>query len=228
VSGQSFAAAGYDFDWSVVEAYWEILIKALRVTFEVSIAAELLSLVLGLLLAFGRMHKSVFIRVPSIAFIDFFRAVPLLVLLIWLYYGVSLVLGITFSTFQAGVLGLGLMYAAFLAEIFRSGLEAVPGGQREAALTLGMSRRQTTRYIVLPQAIRMVVPALGNSYIGVLKDATLVSILGLNEIMRTAQNVVVTTFRPFEIYTFVALVYVVIVLAFGRLLAILERRAPIR
>jgi His/Glu/Gln/Arg/opine family amino acid ABC transporter permease subunit len=222
------AAAEYTFDWSVVDAYWEVLVRALRVTFEVSIASEIVALVLGLVLALARMHASPFIRLPAIAFIDFFRAVPLLVLLIWLYYGVSLVLGVTFSTFQAGVMGLGLMYAAFLAEVFRSGLEAIPKGQREAALTLGMSRRQTSRFIVLPQAIRLVIPALANSYIGVLKDATLVSILGLNEIMRTAQNIVVTTFRPFEIYTFVALVYLVIVLAFGRLVSILERRAPIR
>lgn len=221
-------AADYTFDWSVVNAYWEVLIRALGVTFQVSIAAEILALVLGLVLALGRMHKNPFLRLPAIAFIDFFRAVPLLVLLIWLYYGVSLVLGIEFSTFQAGVLGLGLMYAAFLAEVFRSGLEAIPKGQREAALTLGMSRRQTSRFIVLPQAVRLVIPALANSYIGVLKDATLVSILGLNEIMRTAQNIVVTTFRPFEIYTFVAVVYLVIVLAFGRLVSILERRSPIR
>lgn len=111
--------------------------------------------------------------------------------------------------------------------VFRSGLQAVPKGQREASLTLGLSRWQTARHVVIPQAVRIVIPALGNSFIGVLKDATLVSILGLNEIMRTAQNVVVTTFRPFEIYTFVAAVYLVLVLAFSRAVDWLERKVPI-
>ena len=126
------------------------------------------------------------------------------------------------------MLGLGLLYGAFLAEVFRSGLQAVPAGQREAAYTLGLSRWQTASSIVIPQAVRIVIPALANSYVGMLKDATLVSVLGLNEIMRTAETVVVTTFRPFEVYTFVAGVYLVLVLVFSRLVSVLERRMPVR
>ena len=191
------------------------------------VRSVVLAVVVGLIAALARLQRFKAISFLAAAFIDFFRAVPLLVLLIWLYYGLSLVLNINLNAFQAGVLGLGLLYAAFLAEIFRSGIQAIPNGQREAASTLGMTRWQTSRHVILPQAIRIVIPAIANNFIGVLKDATLVSILGLNEIMRTAQTIVVTTFRPFEIYTFVALVYVVIVLIFSRLVRILERRVPV-
>lgn len=221
------AAAEYTFDWSVVGDNMHVMLVALGITFAIAVASEILALIVGMIAALLRMQRSPLLRWPSIAFIDVFRAVPLLVLLIWLYYGLSIVLGLDLSAFQAGVLGLGLLYGAFLAEVFRSGLQAVPKGQREAAMTLGLGRWQTSRYVVIPQAIRIVIPALGNSFIGVLKDATLVSILGLNEIMRTAQNVVVTTFRPFEIYTFVAAVYLVLVLAFSRAVDLLERKVPI-
>ena len=222
------AAGSYTFDWTVVWYNSGLLLRALRITFEISIVAEILSLVVGLLIAILRVQKSRPLQWLAIGFIDFFRAVPLLVLLIWLYYGVTIITGLSFSAFQAGVIGIGLLYGANLAEIFRAGLEAVPTGQREAALTLGLSRRQALQSVVLPQAVRISIPPLGNMWIGVLKDSTLVSILGIQEIMRTAHNVVLTNFRPFEIYTTVAVIYLILVFIFSRLIAVLERRMPLR
>jgi His/Glu/Gln/Arg/opine family amino acid ABC transporter permease subunit len=224
----TFAAGSYTFDWSVVWDNSGLLLRALKITFEISIVAEIISLVVGLLIAILRVQKSRPLQWLAIAFIDFFRAVPLLVLLIWLYYGVTIITGLSFSAFQAGVIGIGVLYGANLAEIFRAGLEAVPVGQREAALTLGLSRRQALQSVVLPQAVRISIPPLGNMWIGVMKDSTLVSILGIQEIMRTAQNVVLTNFRPFEIYTTVAAIYLVLVFIFSRLIAILERKMPLR
>ena len=222
------AAGSYTFVWTVVWDNSGLLLRALKITFEISIVAEIISLVVGLLIAILRVQKSRPLQWLAIAFIDFFRAVPLLVLLIWLYYGVTIITGLSFSAFQAGVIGIGVLYGANLAEIFRAGLEAVPVGQREAALTLGLSRRQALQSVVLPQAVRISIPPLGNMWIGVMKDSTLVSILGIQEIMRTAQNVVLTNFRPFEIYTTVAAIYLVLVFIFSRLIAILERRMPLR
>jgi glutamine transport system permease protein len=222
------AAGSYTFDWSVVWDNSGLLLRALKITFEISIVAEIISLVVGLAIAILRVQKSRALQWLAIGFIDFFRAIPLLVLLIWLYYGVTIVTGLSFSAFQAGVIGIGVLYGANLAEIFRAGLEAVSVGQREAALTLGLSRRQALQSVVLPQAIRISIPPLGNMWIGVMKDSTLVSILGIQEIMRTAQNVVLTNFRPFEIYTTVAAIYLVLVFFFSRLIAILERRMPLR
>src|SRR3990172_2023426 len=215
VAASSYIATSYTFDWTVVWDNAGLLLRALKVTFEISIVAEIVSLVVGLFIAIIRVQKSRPLQWIAIAFIDFFRAVPLLVLLIWLYYGVTIITGLSFSAFQAGVLGIGLLYGANLAEVFRAGLEAVPAGQREAALTLGLSRRQAMQSVVLPQAIRITVPPLGNAWIGVMKDATLVSILGIQEIMRTAQNVVLENFRPFEIYTTVAVIYLILVFIFS-------------
>ena len=221
-------AGSYTFDWTVVWDNTGILLEALKITFEISIVAEIISLVVGLLIAILRVQKQRPLQWLAIGFIDFFRAVPLLVLLIWLYYGVTIITGLSFSAFEAGVIGIGLLYGANLAEIFRAGLEAVPTGQREAALTLGLSRRQALQSVVLPQAVRISIPPLGNMWIGVMKDSTLVSILGIQEIMRTAQNVVLTNFRPFEIYTTVAVIYLILVFAFSRLTAVLERKMPLR
>jgi His/Glu/Gln/Arg/opine family amino acid ABC transporter permease subunit len=214
----------YHFDWSVISSRGGLLLAALGLTFKVSVTAELLGLAIGLFVALVRMQPVWAMRWVAIGFIEVFRSVPLLVLLIWIYYGLPIVAGMDFSPFAAGVLGLGLLYGANLAEVFRAGLQAVPAGQREAALTLGLGRIRTGLLIVIPQAVRIVVPALGNSFVAMLKDATLVSVLGLAELMRTAQTVVAETFRPFEVYTFVALVYLALTLIIGRALDLLERK----
>ena len=159
--------AAYEFDWSVVGENDDILLRALLITFKIAIAAEILSLAVGLAIALLRVQKHRALQWLAIGFIDVFRAVPLLVLLIWLYYGVTIITGLSFTAFQAGVLGLGILYGANLAEVFRAGLEAIPRGQREAALTLGLSRRQAMQSVVLPQAVRVVIPPLGNAWVGV-------------------------------------------------------------
>lgn len=217
----------YIFDWSVVTQNIHLLLPALEMTFKVAIASEILALVMGLIAALARSSPSKLLNVPAAIYIDTFRAIPLLVLLIWMYYGVSIVIGINFTAFQAGVLGLGLFYGAYTAEVFRSGLQAIPRGQREAALTLGLSRWQATYAVVLPQAVRIVTPALTNYFVGMMKDVTLIAVIGLTEFMRTAQTVVSRTFRPFEIYTFVALVYLILTITFSRIVAWMERRVPV-
>lgn len=214
----------YHFDWSVVTANAGLILTGLGMTFKVSLVAELVALIIGLLVALGRMQRSTLISAPAVAFVELFRSIPLLVLLIWIYYGLPIVANIDISPFTAGVTGLGLLYGANLAEVFRSGLQAVPRGQHEAATTLGFSRPQCAVLITIPQAIRIVTPALANSYVGMMKDATLVSVVGLVEIMRTAQTVVAESFRPFEVYTFVALVYLVLTVALGRVVSHLEKR----
>jgi His/Glu/Gln/Arg/opine family amino acid ABC transporter permease subunit len=214
----------YHCDWSVISSRGGLLLAALGLTFKVSVAAELLGLGIGLLVALVRMQPVWAVRWVAIGFIEVFRSVPLLVLLIWIYYGLPIVAGMDFTPFAAGVLGLGLLYGANLAEVFRAGLQAVPAGQREAALTLGLGRIRTGLLIVIPQAVRIVIPALGNSFVAMLKDATLVSVLGLAELMRTAQTVVAETFRPFEVYTFVALVYLTLTLVIGRAMDFLEKK----
>jgi His/Glu/Gln/Arg/opine family amino acid ABC transporter permease subunit len=218
----------YRFDWSVVGQNLHLLLPAIGLTFELALVAEVLSLVVGLVVGLARTSSSKVLRAPVTLYVDAFRAVPLLVLLIWVYYGVSIVLGVSFSAFQAGVVSLGFFYGAYNAEIIRAGLQAVARGQREAALTLGLSRWQANYYVVIPQAVRIVMPALANNFIGMLKDVTLVSIIGLSEFMQTARLVVSTTFRPFEIYTFVAGVYFLLTLVFSRFVAWSENLKPVQ
>lgn len=217
----------YIFDWSVVGQNIHLLLPALGMTFKVAILAEIVALVAGLFAGLARSSPSKLLNVPAAIYIDTFRSIPLLVLLIWMYYGVSIVVGINFSAFQAGILGLGLFYGAYSAEVFRSGLQAIPRGQREAALTLGLSRWQATYAVVLPQAIRIVTPALTNYFVGMMKDVTLIAVIGLTEFMRSAQTVVSRTFRPFEIYTFVAAVYLILTMTFSRIVAWMERKVPV-
>jgi His/Glu/Gln/Arg/opine family amino acid ABC transporter permease subunit len=173
----------------------------------------------------AKSQSSFLARGPATLFVEVFRSVPILILLIWIYYGLAIVFNISFTPFTAGVIGLGLFYGAFLAETFRAGIQAISHGQREAAFMLGLNRWQTLYSVVLPQAFRVVIPPLANSYVGMIKDATLVSVLGLTEIMRAAQTVVYTTYRPFEVYTFVAAVYLVLTFVFGRAIGFVERRA---
>jgi His/Glu/Gln/Arg/opine family amino acid ABC transporter permease subunit len=121
--------------------------QGLLVTFEISIASELLGILIGLVAAMARLSRARVVRSVAVAYIDFFRGVPLLVTLVWIYYGVSLLFHINISAFAAGVSGLGITYGAFLAEVFRAGIEAIPKGQTEASYSLGLSRAKTMRYV---------------------------------------------------------------------------------
>jgi len=156
--------APYTFRWNVLVPYMPAFAWALLITFQVSVAAEVVGILLGLVAALARLSRWPLTRAVAIAYIDFFRGVPLLATLVWLYYGVTLLFGISFSAFSAGVAGLGITYGAYLAEIFRSGIQAIPKGQTEASRTLGLTSRQIMTYVILPQAIRITLPPIGNSF----------------------------------------------------------------
>ncbi len=146
------------------------------------------SVIGGTLLALAGLSANPALRWINRIYVEVFRAIPLLVLLLWIYYGLPTLLGITFPVFWAGLVTLALSDAAFEAEIFRAGIQSVPKGQREAAHTLGLSRWHTFRRIVLPQAIRYILPALGNQFIYVLKMSSLVSVIGFQELTRRAND----------------------------------------
>ncbi|MFO1056958.1 MAG: amino acid ABC transporter permease [Dongiaceae bacterium] len=214
----------YQFDWSVVYEYLPAMMQGLLITIEVSVLAELVAIVLGLLLALCRLSRFAPVRLPAIAYIDFLRGIPILVILLWVYYGFSILFKINFTAMQAGIIGLGCSYSAFIAEIFRSGIQAIPNGQREAGRTLGLSRWHITVYVVLPQAIRIIVPPLGNTVISMLKDSSLVSIIAVSDLMRQTTIAASETFRPFELYAAVAVIYYLMTLVTARVIAFIERR----
>ena len=214
----------YHFDWSVISDYFPVTMDGLVITIEVSLIAEAVGIVLGLVFALFRLSSFAPLRWFAIAYIDFLRGIPILVILLWSYYGLSILIKVNLTAWQAAIIGLGCSYAAYLAEIFRSGIQAIPVGQREAGRTLGLSRWHITVYVVLPQAFRIIVPPLGNTMISMLKDSSLVAILAVSDMMRVTMTAAAETYRPLELYAAVAVYYYILTLVTARVVNLVERR----
>lgn len=215
----------YQFAWEVVAQYRGWLIEGVVISLEVAILSMAFAMLGGLLLAVVRMSPIWPVRTIASVYIAVLRAIPLLVFILWVYFGVSLVLDLNIDTFWSGVICLTLQYSAWLAEIYRAGLQAIDKGQREAALSTGMSRTQTFFKVTWPQAWRIIIPPLASNFIGIIKDSSLVGIIGLNELMRQSQIAVSLTFRPFEIYTAAMVIYILLALIISPLASMIERRA---
>ncbi|MDH4375558.1 MAG: amino acid ABC transporter permease [Ramlibacter sp.] len=200
------------------------LLAGIGLTLWLSISAIVVSVVLGILLALSGLSRLRSLRLISRTYVEVFRAIPLLVLLLWVYYGLPMMTGLQFGAFAAGVLSLALSDAAFESEIFRAGIQSVAKGQREAAQTLGLSSRDTFRFVIFPQAIRTILPALGNQFVYVLKMSSLVSVIGLQELTRRANELNVTEYRPLEIYTALVVEYLLLILLTSWGVRRLERR----
>ena len=168
-----------------------------------------IALVLGLCLALGRISTRLWLRAPVAVFVELIRGSPLLLQLFYIYY-VLPAFGLKLTPIMAGLLGLGINYGAYLSEVFRGGIAAVSHGQREAAESLGMSAGQTMRFIILPQAWRIVIPPTGNYFVSLFKDTALVSTISIAELMFQGQLIASDTFRYMRIYSIVFVIYVVI------------------
>ena len=200
------------------------LLAGIGLTVGLSVTAIVVSVLLGVILALSALSHSRPLRFISRGYVEVFRAIPLLVLLLWVYYGLPMLTGLQFGAFAAGVISLALSDAAFEAEIFRAGIQSVAKGQREAAQTLGLSSRDTFRFVIFPQAIRTILPALGNQFVYVLKMSSLVSVIGLQELTRRANELNVTEYRPLEIYTALVVEYLLLILLTSWGVRRLERR----
>ena len=200
------------------------MFAGLWLTLSISVCAIVLSVAAGTLLAVAGLSRHRLLTWTSRTYVECFRAIPILVLLLWVYYGLPVLTGLQFGTFVAGMLTLALSDAAFEAEVFRAGLQSVPRGQREAAETLGLGRWQSFRFVVFPQAIRTILPALGNQFVYVLKMSSLVSVVGLQELTRRANELNVTEYRPLEIYTLLVVEYLLLILVASWAVRAFERR----
>jgi polar amino acid transport system substrate-binding protein len=193
-----------------------LFLQGAALTLVVSLCAMALAVALGVLLALGRREGPALVRVLCGLYIEFFRGTPLLIQLTMVYFGLP-ELGLKLSPFVAGVLALGLNYAAAEAENYRAGLESVPRGQGEAALTLGLTRLQTLRFVVGPQAVRISIPPMTNDFIALLKDSSLVSLVTLTELTKTYTNLANATRDHLGLGALVALLYLLLGLPFARL-----------
>ncbi len=214
----------YTFRFEVVRENLGFLLWGIKATLLVTAAALAVGLVLGLIVALGRMSKRASPRGAAIAYIELFRNTPALVQLIWVYYCLPILTGINMSAAVSCTLALAVNAAAYIAEIIRGGVQGVDRGQVEAARTLGMSYAQTMRKIVLPQAFRRMIPPFVNESVSLLKFSSLVSVLGVADLTYQAQVLSTTTFRPIEIFTFIAMVYLVICTAMSYAARLLEIR----
>ena len=200
--------AAYTFDWSAAWDNAGYVLAGVKITILLTATTMAAGLVLGLFVALARMSQRRPIAWFGLGYVEFFRAVPLLIGLYWIYYALpALVPAIKLSPFAAAFLLFTVNLGALNAEAFRSGLLAVPRGQQAAALSLGMSPAQAFRRVVLPQAVRRVLPILGNTWVGLFKDSAIVVVIALADITYRAQDVALTTYRPLEIYTLVLIIY---------------------
>lgn len=210
-------------DYSVVVNKLPYLLQGAAVTFYISVLSLILGLVCGILLALMRDAKNPVLSKFAFVYIWIFRGTPLLVQLFILYFGLPS-LGMSLSSFQAAVLGLGLNTAAYVAEIIRSGIQAVDPGQREAAKALGMSWGLEMRRIVAPQAAKICLLPMVNQFVATLKNSSIVSLVTVAELMRVGDQIIATSFNAFSVYTSIALMYLIMTSAFMVLSNVLKRK----
>jgi glutamine transport system permease protein len=205
----------------------QFLISGAWNTILLSVTAISISVVVGLLVALPGLSDRKGLRAINQVYVECVRAVPILVLILWVYYGLPTLTGLTLNVFWAGVFALALSDSAFQAEIFRAGIQSIGRGQYEAAQSVALNYRDTMRYIILPQAIRRILPALGNQLVYMLKMSSLVSVTGMQELTRKANELVVSEYRPLEIYTILVLEYLVLILIVSQGVRWLERRLKV-
>jgi polar amino acid transport system permease protein len=210
----------------------------IRITATVTISAFLIVLVLGLFGGLGRISKNPFIRFPASLYIEVVRGIPLLVQLIWWYFAFPVLIQqigewlniAALTEFRANpvvmaILGLAICYGAYMSEIYRAGIQSIPKGQMEASRSLGMSYFQSMRHIILPQAIRVILPPVGNEAIALLKDSSLVSVVAVADLTRRGREFMAVNFNPIEVWTMVALLYLIMTLLLARLVSWIEKRS---
>lgn len=227
----SGCSSSYSWGWYVVLptttqglTNLQFLLGGLWITIALSITSILLSVSIGLIVALPGLAENRWARRFNRIYVELFRAIPILVMLLWVYYGLPVVLSISLDVFVAGMLALALCDSAFEAEIFRGGIQSIDRGQIEAADSLGLTYLDRMRFVVLPQAIRRILPPLGNQFVYMLKMSSLVSVIGLGDLTRRANELVVNQYRPLEIYTFLVLEYLVLILIVSHLVRRLETR----
>ncbi len=200
------------------------LVSGIPWTIMLTICCVLISNVLGFLISLLGLAEQKALRLLYRGYVEVFRSIPPLVSIFWVYYGLPILIDVGLEPFPAGMIALSLYGSAFMAEIFRGGVQSIDRGQFEASHTLGLGFLDTMRFVIFPQALRRSLPAVGNQLVIMLKMTSLVSVIGVSEVLRRGNELAVTEYRPLEIYTFVALQYLVLVLIVSAGVRKLERR----
>ncbi len=212
-----------DFRWDLVWSSLPTLLTGAKLTIQLTAVSVFFGIILGTFAGIARVTKGVF-NFISAAYIDVIRGTPLLVQTFLVFYGLPSLIGRPIPAYFAAILALSINSGAYVGEIVRSGIQSIDKGQWEAAASLGQSRFQTMCYVILPQAFTRILPPLGNEFIALLKDSSLVSVIALEELVRKGQIIIGRTFRPFEVWLAVALIYFVMTFTVSRFVNLAERK----
>ncbi len=211
-------------DFSIIPGIMPALLAGAKMTIELAVISVAIGFVIGSLVGIARVSQNRALRVIAGIYVDFIRGTPLLVQLFLVYFGLPTLIGRPVPPFIAAISAMGINSGAYVAEIVRAGIQSIDRGQTEAARSLGLTSSQTMQYIIFPQAFRRIIPPLGNEFIAMLKDSSLVSVIALEDLLRKGQVVITRTFRPFEVYTVVALIYLVMTFVISKLVSWSERK----
>jgi glutamine transport system permease protein len=211
-------------DFSIIPGIMPALMTGAKMTIELAAIAVAIGLVIGSFAGIARVSGNRVVKIIAGTYVDFIRGTPLLVQLFLVYFGLPTLIHRPVPAFMAAIVAMGINSGAYVAEIVRAGIQSIDKGQTEAARSLGLTSAQTMRYIIFPQAFRRIIPPLGNEFIAMLKDSSLVSVIALEDLLRKGQVVITRTFRPFEVYAVVALIYLVMTLAISKLVSWSERK----
>lgn len=221
----------YNWNWSILSpwdprgaANLRFLMDGFWAAISISVLASAISMAIGLPIAIMGIARNRTLFWISRVYVEVFRSIPILVFILWVYYGLPILTGLQFTVFVTGLICLAISDSAFTSEIFRAGLQSVKKGQSEAARALGLRPWQVMWFVVLPQMLRNVLPALGNQFVYVLKMSSLISVVGYQELTRRAGELTLQEQRPLEIYTFLVLEYLVLILIVSWLVRVMERR----
>ncbi len=212
------------FNFDLVVNSFPLLLVGAGVTIKITALSVALGVVIGLFVGIARISRIKILRVLAAIYVDFFRGTPLLVQIFLVYFALPVITGQRVDPFVAAIGSCGINSGAYVAEIFRAGIQSIDKGQMEAGRSLGMTWVQTMRYIIVPQAFKRVIPPLGNEFIALLKDSSLVSVIGFEELTRRGQLIIAKTYGSLEIWISVAVIYLAMTLTISRFVAYLERR----
>ena len=225
------SGSNYSWGWHTVLPYTDrgvtnlqFLIGGAWLTISISVVSIILSVILGMFVSFGALSPFRVLRIANRVYVEVFRSIPILVMILWVFYGLPVLTGLSLGPFAAGVVALVMCDSAFQAEIFRGGIQSIHKGQTEASDALGLSYIDRMRYVIMPQAITRILPPLGNQFVYMLKMSSLVSVIGLMELTRRANELTVVEYRPLEIYTILLVEYLILILVASHLVRRLERR----
>ena len=216
-----------NFDMNLVVNSFPLLLIGAGVTIQITVLSTAIGFVIGLVVGVARISHLRPLRLFAEVYVEFFRGTPLLVQVFLFYFALPVITGQRIDPFIAAISACGINSGAYVAEIFRAGIQSVDEGQMEAGRSLGMTWLQTMRYIIVPQAFKRVIPPLGNEFIAMLKDSSLVSVIGFEELTRRGQLIIAKTYGSFEIWMSVAVIYLVMTLTISRFVAYLERRCRV-